>query len=59
MLKTISGKTLALRLGMGLLMGCVVTAPAAAEKRLRDGDRFDLQAFHDFVWANGDVPFVL
>jgi hypothetical protein len=27
--------------------------------RLRDGAGFDLRAFHDFVWLNGNVPLAL
>ena len=30
-----------------------------AEARLRAGDKFDLRAFHDFVWQNGNVPIAL
>jgi uncharacterized protein (DUF885 family) len=30
-----------------------------AEVRLRAGDQFDLRAFHDFVWQNGNVPIAL
>lgn len=30
-----------------------------AEARLRAGDKFDLRAFHDFVWKNGNVPIAL
>lgn len=30
-----------------------------AEARMKQGDRFDLQAFHDFVWKNGNVPIAL
>jgi Bacterial protein of unknown function (DUF885) len=30
-----------------------------AEARRREGDRFDLRAFHDFVWRNGNVPIEL
>lgn len=30
-----------------------------AEARLRDGDKFNLRAFHDFVWKNGNVPIAL
>ena len=30
-----------------------------AEARLRQGDKFNLRAFHDFVWKNGNVPISL
>jgi uncharacterized protein DUF885 len=30
-----------------------------AETRLRQGDEFNLRAFHDFVWKNGNVPISL
>jgi uncharacterized protein (DUF885 family) len=30
-----------------------------ADARLREGDRFNLRAFHDFVWKNGNVPISL
>jgi hypothetical protein len=30
-----------------------------AEARRQQGDRFDLQAFHDFLWLNGNVPIAL
>jgi hypothetical protein len=30
-----------------------------AEARLRAGDQFDLKAFQDFVWGNGNVPIAL
>jgi uncharacterized protein (DUF885 family) len=30
-----------------------------AEARLQQGDKFNLRAFHDFVWKNGNVPIVL
>jgi uncharacterized protein (DUF885 family) len=30
-----------------------------AEARLQQGDKFDLRAFHDFVWKNGNVPIAL
>ena len=30
-----------------------------AEARLKQGDKFDLRGFHDFVWKNGNVPFAL
>lgn len=30
-----------------------------AEARRQQGDKFDLQAFHDFLWVNGNVPIAL
>ena len=30
-----------------------------ADARLRAGDKFDLKAFNDFVWRNGNVPIEL
>ena len=30
-----------------------------AEARRQQGEKFDLQAFHDFLWLNGNVPIVL
>ncbi|MFY9558917.1 MAG: DUF885 family protein [Terriglobales bacterium] len=30
-----------------------------AEARRQQGDKFDLQAFHDFLWRNGNVPIAL
>jgi uncharacterized protein (DUF885 family) len=30
-----------------------------AEARRTQGDAFDLRAFHDFVWKNGNVPIAL
>jgi uncharacterized protein (DUF885 family) len=30
-----------------------------ADARIKAGDRFDLRAFHDFVWNNGNVPIEL
>jgi uncharacterized protein (DUF885 family) len=30
-----------------------------ADARLQLGNRFDLRAFHDFVWKNGNVPIAL
>jgi uncharacterized protein (DUF885 family) len=30
-----------------------------AEARMKQGERFDLRAFHDFVWKNGNVPISL
>jgi len=30
-----------------------------ADARMQQGDKFNLQAFHDFVWRNGNVPIAL
>jgi len=30
-----------------------------AEARLQQGDKFNLRAFHDFVWKKGNVPIAL
>jgi Bacterial protein of unknown function (DUF885) len=30
-----------------------------AEGRLQEGEKFNLRAFHDFVWKNGNVPIAL
>jgi uncharacterized protein (DUF885 family) len=30
-----------------------------ADARMRRGDKFNLRAFHDFVWKNGNVPIAL
>ena len=30
-----------------------------ADARLQQGNHFDLRAFHDFVWKNGNVPIAL
>jgi uncharacterized protein (DUF885 family) len=30
-----------------------------ADARMAQGDRFDLRAFHDFLWKNGNVPIAL
>jgi uncharacterized protein (DUF885 family) len=30
-----------------------------AEARMKQGEKFNLRAFHDFVWKNGNVPIAL
>jgi len=30
-----------------------------ADTRQKEGEKFSLQAFHDFVWTNGNVPLSL
>ena len=30
-----------------------------AEARMKQGEKFSLRAFHDYVWKNGNVPISL
>ena len=30
-----------------------------ADARMKQGEKFNLRAFHDFVWKNGNVPIAL
>jgi uncharacterized protein (DUF885 family) len=30
-----------------------------ADAKLKQGDAFRLRAYHDFLWANGNVPIAL
>ena len=30
-----------------------------AEARMKQGEKFSLRAFHDFLWKNGNVPIAL
>jgi uncharacterized protein (DUF885 family) len=30
-----------------------------AEARMQQGEKFNLRAFHDFVWKNGNIPIAL
>jgi hypothetical protein len=30
-----------------------------AEARMQQGEKFNLRAFHDFVWKNGNLPIAL
>lgn len=40
-------------------IGKLQTLEFLAEARVREGDAFDLKAFHDFLWLNGNVPISL
>lgn len=40
-------------------IGKMQTQEFLAEARIREGDRFDLKRFHDFLWLNGNVPIAL
>jgi hypothetical protein len=44
---------------IGYQIGKLQIIHLLAEARLRQGKRFDLRAFHDFVWQNGNVPLAL
>jgi hypothetical protein len=41
------------------LVGKLQIIQLLADARQQQGDKFDLQAFHDFLWKNGNVPFAL
>ena len=30
-----------------------------ADARIKEGEKFNLRVFHDFVWKNGNVPIAL
>ena len=30
-----------------------------SDARLKEGDKFSLRKFHDYVWLNGNVPIAL
>lgn len=40
-------------------IGKMQTAEFLAEARVREGARFDLRRFHDYLWQNGNVPIAL
>jgi hypothetical protein len=40
-------------------MGKIQILRLLADARRQQGDAFDLRAFHDFVWRNGNVPLAL
>jgi hypothetical protein len=44
---------------IGYQIGKLQIVRLLAETRRRQGDAFDLRAFHDFVWINGNVPIAL
>jgi uncharacterized protein (DUF885 family) len=41
------------------LTGKVQITKFLADARLRAGEKFDIRAFNDFVWRNGNVPIEL
>jgi hypothetical protein len=40
-------------------MGKLQITKFLAEARMQQGEKFNLRAFHDFVWKNGNVPIAL
>ncbi|HEY2711016.1 MAG TPA: DUF885 family protein [Chthoniobacterales bacterium] len=45
--------------GLTYQIGKLQITKFLAEARLKEGDKFNLGAFHDFVWKNGNVPIEL
>jgi hypothetical protein len=45
--------------GISYQAGKVQITQFLADARLRAGERFDIKAFNDFVWRNGNVPIEL
>ncbi|HEY1581922.1 MAG TPA: DUF885 domain-containing protein [Chthoniobacterales bacterium] len=45
--------------GLTYAIGKLQITRLLAEARLQQGEKFNLQAFHDFVWKNGNVPISL
>jgi uncharacterized protein (DUF885 family) len=44
---------------IGYQIGKLQIVRLLAEARRQKGEAFDLRAFHDFVWKNGNVPLTL
>jgi hypothetical protein len=44
---------------IGYLIGKLQIVKLLADARLQQGEKFDMRAFHDFLWKNGNVPFSL
>jgi uncharacterized protein (DUF885 family) len=42
--------------GLTYQIGKLQITKLLADARMQQGDKFNLQAFHDFVWKNGNVP---
>lgn len=60
---TARGEAIAFATGPGQALtyqiGKLQITKLLAEARMRNGEKFDLRAFHDFVWKNGNVPISL
>jgi Bacterial protein of unknown function (DUF885) len=46
-------------LGIAYEIGKLQIEGMLAERRLQQGDKFNLREFHDYVWSNGNVPLAL
>ena len=46
-------------LGIAYEIGKLQIERMLAERRLQQGDKFNLREFHDYVWSNGNVPLTL
>jgi uncharacterized protein (DUF885 family) len=46
-------------LGIAYEIGKLQIERMLADRRLEQGGKFTLQAFHDYVWSNGNVPLAL
>jgi uncharacterized protein (DUF885 family) len=61
--RTARGEAIAFSTGPGQAItyqiGKLQITRLLAEARMRDGEKFSLRAFHDFVWKNGNVPIAL
>ncbi len=44
---------------IGYQIGKLQIIKFLSEARMQQGDKFNLRAFHDFVWKNGNVPIAL
>jgi uncharacterized protein (DUF885 family) len=46
-------------LGIAYEIGKLQIERMLADRRLAEGGKFSLRAFHDYVWNNGNVPLAL
>ena len=46
-------------LGIAYEIGKLQIERMLADRRLEQGGKFSLRAFHDYVWSNGNVPLAL
>ena len=60
---TAHGEAIAFATGPGQALtyqiGKLQITKLLAEARMQQGEKFNLRAFHDFIWKNGNVPISL